>query len=201
MSFDDSAWEIKSKDGGHISSSNLPFSVVRDRLQPVYDVRHTIRKGDASIVLSINASPIIDEHGMFQGMVATLTDKTSEMSRYAILTKMHQLMNEMLIAMDDHFYVVDSRYRIVMSNQLGCNYIPPDKRSDSFLCYRMIKGRSAPCDDCPVTDIFDHGTRSVNEYVTGDGSTFEVRYFPSLTTTMTWRSFPASPGTSHRSRR
>lgn len=30
MSFDDHAWEIKSKDGGHISSSNLPFSVIRD---------------------------------------------------------------------------------------------------------------------------------------------------------------------------
>jgi|GEM_PF-6295787 len=178
MSFDDSAWDIKSNDGGHIPSSNLPFSIVRDRLRPVYDVRHTIRKDDTSIVLSINASPILDEHGLFRGMVATLTDKTSEMSRNDILTKMHQLMNEMLTAMDDHFYVVDSRYRIVMSNQLGCNYLPPDKRSDSFLCYRMIKGRGVPCDGCPVAEIFCNGMRSVNEHVTDDGSTFEVRYFP-----------------------
>jgi PAS domain S-box-containing protein len=68
-------WKITDFDGKPFPDENLPFVRVRNKLKPVFDVRHAIRWPDGRIVnLSINAAPIMDDHGIFQGMVASIED-------------------------------------------------------------------------------------------------------------------------------
>jgi PAS domain S-box-containing protein len=79
QAFDDPAWNIVASSGKPMRAQDLPFALVKERLAPVRDARHAIRWPSGRMVqLSINAAPLFDEHGHFDGMVATLTDVTAQ---------------------------------------------------------------------------------------------------------------------------
>jgi PAS domain S-box-containing protein len=73
----DPAWKITSFDGGPLAEEELPFARVRQTGKPVSGVEHAIEWPDGRrALLSINAAPINDASGAFDGMVAALEDIT-----------------------------------------------------------------------------------------------------------------------------
>ena len=77
--YNSSEWRITDHYGNPFSDDQLPFVRVMRSKQPVYDVRHAIQKGDGKrVLLSINAAPLFDEKGGFQGMVSSVEDVTAE---------------------------------------------------------------------------------------------------------------------------
>ena len=75
--YQDPEWKITDFNGNPFPADQLPFVQVKRKKQPVYDVRHAIEwPGGERALLSINAAPIFDDSGAFDGMVATLNDIT-----------------------------------------------------------------------------------------------------------------------------
>ncbi len=93
-SYNDPKWEITDFDGKEFPSENLPFSLVKSKMKPVKDVRHAIRFPDGkTTLLSINASPELDENGKFNGMVATISDITEYKLADETIQKSEKLLN------------------------------------------------------------------------------------------------------------
>ncbi len=76
--YNDLEWRITDLDGHPIRDSELPFQQVISTGQPVVDLRHAIRWPNGQrILLSINASPLHNEAGEIDGMVASVEDITA----------------------------------------------------------------------------------------------------------------------------
>ncbi|HWQ66795.1 MAG TPA: PAS domain S-box protein [Methanospirillum sp.] len=70
-------WKITTEDGNFFPESELPFEMIRVSGKPARNVVHAIEWPDGRRrILSINAAPIHDEEGNFEGMVATVDDIT-----------------------------------------------------------------------------------------------------------------------------
>jgi two-component system NtrC family sensor kinase len=76
-SYNDPVWRITDYRGNPFSQDALPFTRVARERRAVYDVRHAIQWPDGRrTLLSVNAAPLFDERGGFDGMVATVEDVT-----------------------------------------------------------------------------------------------------------------------------
>ncbi len=79
--FDDPEWQITGLDGAPFPANELPFNRVRESGKAVRNVRHAIAwPSGKRILLSVNGSPLLDENGLFAGMVATAEDITAEVA-------------------------------------------------------------------------------------------------------------------------
>ena len=75
--YNDPVWKITDFDGGPFPEEKLPFNIVKQTGTTVFNVQHAIQWPDGKrILLSINATPLINSHGQFDGMVATIEDIT-----------------------------------------------------------------------------------------------------------------------------
>ena len=65
-------WRITDYAGNPFPDKDLPFSQIMSTGQPVSDVRHAIEWPDGQrVLLSINASPLFNDAGQLDGMIAT----------------------------------------------------------------------------------------------------------------------------------
>jgi len=72
-------WRIADFAGRQLSEAHLPFAQVISSRESVWNVRHSIVGLDGhSILLSINASPLIGSDGEVEGVVMTLEDVTEK---------------------------------------------------------------------------------------------------------------------------
>jgi PAS domain S-box-containing protein len=80
--YDDPAWKITDFEGNEFSKDQLPFQRVKDTGEPVYNIRHAIEgpNGERKL-LSVNASPLFDDEGNFNGLVAMIEDITEREQR------------------------------------------------------------------------------------------------------------------------
>ncbi|MEF8798843.1 MAG: PAS domain S-box protein [Candidatus Bipolaricaulota bacterium] len=79
--YDDPDWKITDFEGNDYPSEGLPFQIVKRTEEPVYDVRPAIEWPDGERkFLSINASPLFDEDGVFDGMVSVMEDITEQVN-------------------------------------------------------------------------------------------------------------------------
>ncbi|MDZ7796026.1 MAG: PAS domain S-box protein [Candidatus Marinimicrobia bacterium] len=70
-------WKHTDLDGSPFPEEKLPFNVVKKSLNTVFDVQHGITWPDGTVViLSVNAAPIKDHNGEFNGMIASIEDIT-----------------------------------------------------------------------------------------------------------------------------
>jgi len=77
--YNDVKWKITKFDGGEFPVSKLPFEQVRKTGKSVYDIQHAIEWPDGERkLLSINASPLFDAKGQFDGMVVSISDITEQ---------------------------------------------------------------------------------------------------------------------------
>ena len=73
------SWKITDYDGNIFPDDELPFQKVKSTRESIFDMRHAIeRPNGQKRYLSINASPIFDENGNFDGMIATIEDITEK---------------------------------------------------------------------------------------------------------------------------
>jgi len=76
--FDDPKWAITDYEGGKFPPEQLPLFRIRRTGKPVFNVRHAILlENGKRLLLRINASPLFDEEGRFDGMVAQIEDDTA----------------------------------------------------------------------------------------------------------------------------
>lgn len=70
-------WRITDYGGNPLPDKELPFRKVMTTGKPVFDVRHAIQwPNGRRVLLSINAAPLFNDSGKFDGMVATVEDIT-----------------------------------------------------------------------------------------------------------------------------
>lgn len=70
--------KITDIDGNPIPEENMPFIKVKNSMKPVIDLQHSIELPDGKrILLSVNAAPMINSNGEFEGMVASIENITA----------------------------------------------------------------------------------------------------------------------------
>jgi PAS domain S-box-containing protein len=94
-------WNLTDLDGTPFPEEHLPFHIVKETRRSVYNVRHGITWPDGHcVILSINASPMLDAHGHFRGMVSTLEDITDKVRNENTILK--QLEDNILLLKEAH---------------------------------------------------------------------------------------------------
>ena len=72
-SYDASTWRISDLHDNPIPAHELPFSLIRKKLQPVTGFQHYIEvPGKQKVLLDISGVPVIGKDGLFEGAVFTL---------------------------------------------------------------------------------------------------------------------------------
>jgi len=75
--YNDPKWKITDYEGNPFPDKKLPFQLVKSTKKPVSDIHHAIEWPDGQrVLLSINAAPLFDEKGKFNGIVAAMEDVT-----------------------------------------------------------------------------------------------------------------------------
>jgi len=86
--YDDEKWKIADISGQTMPKDQLPYRLVKDTGEAVYDVRHSIERPDGELVLlSVNACPLRDETGAFVGVVSVFEDITEKAKKEEELRK------------------------------------------------------------------------------------------------------------------
>ena len=115
----DPEWKITDFNGTPFPEDQLPFFRVRQTKKTVYDVRHAITWPDGKrVLLSVNAAPILDASGAFDGIVATLNDITKI---YFTERNYTMLFNEMIDGCALHEIICDGNGRPVDYRFLAVN--------------------------------------------------------------------------------
>ncbi len=103
--YDDPVWKITDFKGNPFPENELPFTVVKQSGQPVYGIHHAIEWPDGKMVLlSINAAPLFNAAGSFDGIVATLENITE---KYHAEQKYQLLFHEMIDGFALHEIICD----------------------------------------------------------------------------------------------
>lgn len=89
-------WELL-EDGEPAPMERRPFDIVRERDEPVYDLRYRAQVGEGTRWLSINGAPLYDE-GEFDGAVFAIEDITDRQHRDSTLSVLHETMRAMMRA-------------------------------------------------------------------------------------------------------
>jgi len=105
-------WKITDYEGNPFPEEELPFEVVRRTGRAVYSIEHAVEDSDGKrILLSINASPLLDEKGAFDGMVSIVEDVTgrilAEQRARQSEKRYRELFDRMLNAFALHEIVTD----------------------------------------------------------------------------------------------
>ena len=109
-SYDSPAWRISRYDGSAFPESELPFRRVMETRSSVRDVRHAIEwPGGRRVLLSVNASPLFDAAGRFDGMVATLEDVTEREAAEEARRSSEEKFRTLFGAADDALFLMDGR--------------------------------------------------------------------------------------------
>jgi len=93
--YDDIKWKITDFEGNPFPSDQLPFNLVKKTQKPAYDIKHAIEwpHGEKKL-LSINAAPLFDQEGNFNGAVTTISDITEKKKKDQKLKYTNKLLKE-----------------------------------------------------------------------------------------------------------
>jgi PAS domain S-box-containing protein len=79
--YNDPDWKITDFEGDDFPDEDLPFQVVKRTEEPVYNIKHAIEWPNGKRkLLSVNASPLFDDQGEFDGMIAYINDITRQIN-------------------------------------------------------------------------------------------------------------------------
>lgn len=112
------AWKITGLDGKPLPDDELPFAVVRRTRQAVSAERHIIAWPDGrQVCLLINAVPLFDADGEFDGMAAALEDITEQMAVEQALRGQELSYRELFQGVSDAICIQDARGRFLEVNE------------------------------------------------------------------------------------
>jgi PAS domain S-box-containing protein len=84
------AWDVTDEQGRPLPDEQFPFRRVMNTGQPIADVRMAIRRADGRrALLSVNATPLFDEAGQADGMVAAIEDITTRERAASVQTALY----------------------------------------------------------------------------------------------------------------
>ena len=108
---DDGRWNLVDEEGNPRSGDDLPFSIVQETGEPVYDDVIGLDKPDGTRVwVSAHCAPLFDADGEFDGAVYALKD----------VTEQRRLENELETILDrvtDAFNAIDSDWNFTYANE------------------------------------------------------------------------------------
>ena len=108
LTYDAPLWKHTDLDGSPFPEGKLPFNLVKKSLNTVLNIQHGITWPDGTIVLlSVNASPIKDNTGEFNGMIASFEDITDR-KKAEEAVKNQNLELQKLNATKDKFFSIIS---------------------------------------------------------------------------------------------
>ena len=117
--YNDPAWKITDFGGNRFPEDRLPFAIVKKTGKPVDNVQHAIEWPDGrKVFLSINAAPLVNASGAFDGMVATIEDITE---KYKAEQHYQVLFREMIDGFAIHEIICDDREQPVDYRFLAVN--------------------------------------------------------------------------------
>ena len=94
--YDDARWQATNYDGAPLQDEEHPFRQVQSSGRPVRDVRILITGAEGRrVFVSVNAAPVVNEAGHFDGMVATLEDITQRARTEKELRKYREHLEEL----------------------------------------------------------------------------------------------------------
>ena len=122
-------WKISSLDGGPFPSDALPFPVVMRTGKSLFDCRHAIEQPSGKrILLSINASPLLDDAGKVQGVVATIEDITKRVEDEKSLKESEVNYRSVFEGAKDGLLVIDPADGAILDlNQRTCDIVGYNK--------------------------------------------------------------------------
>ncbi|TVQ11491.1 MAG: PAS domain S-box protein [Bacteroidetes bacterium] len=113
-------WKITDENGKDFPDEKLPFFIVTNTGRPVFDVIHNIEWPDGTLkTLSINGSPIFDEHKKVDGVICTLIDITQKREYEEKLNREHELLIRVLQNSPNAKIMTDSKGKITFANKLA----------------------------------------------------------------------------------
>jgi two-component system, cell cycle sensor histidine kinase and response regulator CckA len=108
--YDDPAWTATDFAGNLIPPDQLPFAQVKKTLLPAMNYRHAISSTEhARIFLNINAAPLFDERGEFDGMVASIEDISEKIASDAVFAESEAMLKSVFRAAPVGIGVVKNR--------------------------------------------------------------------------------------------
>ncbi len=118
------AWRITDYEGQPFPDEALPFNQVMTTGRAVYDVRHAIAWPDGHrVLLSINASPLFDDTGQVDGMVATVDDVTERVRAEEALRESEARFRQVYEHMTVGVARVSLDFRIESANEAYCQML------------------------------------------------------------------------------
>ncbi|MEI6207618.1 MAG: response regulator [Desulfuromonadales bacterium] len=113
-------WNISDIDGSPFSDDRLPFTQVMSTGKAIFDVQHTIQWPDGKrILLSINATPMMDAGNNVTGMIATIEDISEHKKYEKELCKSEEHYRELFNSMVNGFAL----HEIILDGSgIPCDY-------------------------------------------------------------------------------
>lgn len=119
--FDDPLWQIADLDGSPLGMDELPFfRVLRSRM-PVYNVEYSVMHATGRRVsTSVNAAPLLDADGGFDGVVCSITDITERKAMEERLQ--YQALHDPLTRLPNRALFLNRLEHVIAASSR--NYVP-----------------------------------------------------------------------------
>jgi two-component system cell cycle sensor histidine kinase/response regulator CckA len=164
LRYNDPDWRIMDFEGNSYPEEKLPFQIVKLTGEPVYGIEHAIEWPDGKLVfLSINAAPLFDNNGNFDGMVSVIEDVTERKRAEENLRKSEERYRIHFESVLDVIYTLDTEFKLLdispsVEGLLGykpkeligrpfqdLNVLAPEYLEQAFSdCMRILEGERIP---------------------------------------------------------
>lgn len=127
LQYNTPVWKITGLDGSPFPDDQLPFTRVKATGQSVKDIQHAIQWPDGRrVLLSINAAPLFDNAGQFDGMIASIMDITERKEAEKKLLESEQQFRGLAENSPDNIVRYDRDRRLVYYNPAMAQTLPLD---------------------------------------------------------------------------
>ncbi|MFO7910540.1 MAG: PAS domain S-box protein [Desulfotignum sp.] len=124
--YNDQEWQIADFQGNAYPDDQLPFELVKKTGNPVFGIKHSlVWPGGKKVLLSINAKPLFDSDGDFNGMISAIEDVTERRKAEETLRKKTQLLEQ----------ISDNMFDMVSMSDLEGTYTFVGKSHERILGY------------------------------------------------------------------
>lgn len=118
LAYNSEYWHIANYNGSTFPNEKLPFDLVLTTGKPVNNVHHSIKKQDGqTALLTINASPLFNQSGAVEGVVATVEDITEQVRAADALRESEQKFRTIIEQTMEGFVLVDENGTVIEWNK------------------------------------------------------------------------------------